>query len=154
VPRNWEPENWAQADAARVARAITRLREEDGKSAQWISDRTTELGCRISRAVITDLENGRRRYVAVHELVMLAKALELSPLQLLYTDDDGAQIEIRPGESVPRLVAVQEFSGINEAVLNDYESQVQQLLKSSQYVASATRELHRLLKREGSADGG
>lgn len=145
MPQGWEPENWAEAQASRVAREITRLR--GSHSAQWLSDRTEELtGWRVSRSVITDLENGRRRHVGVHELVVLALALSVAPLQLLYGSDDGAQIEYRPGEVVPRLLAVQEFSGITDRAIDDYERRVEALRAAVEATNAAAQEIDNILK--------
>ena len=125
MPQNWEPRDWSEGVAARVARVVTELR--GANSAQWVSDRTHELGCRISRSVIADLENGRRRYVSVHELVMLSQALSVSPLDLLYGTNNGAEVEFLPDDRVMRLTAVQRFSGINEEVLVHYEELIASL---------------------------
>lgn len=155
MPQDWEPKDWAEAHAARVAREVARLR--DPKSAQWLSDRTAELGYRVSRSVITDLENGRRKYVAAHELVMLAKALNVAPLQLLYGNDDGMKIEYLPGEKVARLLAVQNFSGISEEVLKQYENSMESVLRATETVREAVKALVHLKTKDpdrSAQDGG
>ncbi|BBX00467.1 hypothetical protein MMOR_14030 [Mycolicibacterium moriokaense] len=137
MPQDWEPKDWAEAHASRAAREIARLREP--RSAQWLSDRTAELGYRVSRSVIADLENGRRKYLAVHELVVLAKALDVAPLQLLYGQDNALTIEYLPGDEVTRLSAVQNFSGISEEILKRYEETVESLLKAAEAARDAAR---------------
>jgi transcriptional regulator with XRE-family HTH domain len=83
-----------------------------GMSAQQLADRTAELGMPVSRPVIADLENGRRRYVTTTELIALAQALRAtSPLDLLYPED-LAEIEAVAGQVVPRVAAVRNFTGI------------------------------------------
>ena len=129
--------------ASRVAREITRLRKS--RSTQWLSDRTHELGYRVSRSMITDLENGRRRYVATHELIVLARALSTSPIDLLYGSDNGAN-EILPGESVPRLVAIQRFTGIDENVLQEYEEAIANMLAAAESAREGAQETANLLK--------
>ena len=73
--------DWAQAQVRGIGAAIRANR--GGRSAKWISDKTEELGLRISRSTLTDIEIGRRKYVAVHELSLIAAALGVSPCDLL-----------------------------------------------------------------------
>lgn len=118
---NWgvPPKNWAEEQAHRVALEIRRLRGK--RSAQWLADRTRELGSPVTRAVISDLEIGRRRYVTTAEVVVLARALDTAPIALLYPYPyygDEATIQVLPtpdGEQpreVPKIDAVQWFSGV------------------------------------------
>lgn len=67
--------------AVRVGQAVKALRGR--VSAQALSDRTADLGLRVPRSTIADMETGRRRHVAVHELLMLAAALGTTPSDLL-----------------------------------------------------------------------
>jgi hypothetical protein len=112
MPQNWEkepPRDWAEREAHRVAVEIKRLR--DPRSAQWVADRTRELGHTVSRTVIADLENGRRRYITTAELVVLAAALETAPIALLYPPPYREDVEVLPGQTKQKITAVQEFSG-------------------------------------------
>jgi hypothetical protein len=103
------PQNWEEDQANRVAQEIRRLRHP--RSAQWLSDRTGELGHRISRPVISDLENGRRRYVTTAELCVLAWALKVPPVALLYPDLPDGPVEVVPGVDKSSIEAVMWFSG-------------------------------------------
>jgi hypothetical protein len=112
MPQNWDkepPKDWAEREAHRVALEIKRLR--DPRSAQWLADRTRELGHTVSRTVIADLENGRRRYITTAELVVLAAALETAPIALLYPPPYSEDVEVLPGQTRQKISAVQEFSG-------------------------------------------
>lgn len=109
MPQDWEPQDWAEQQASRVAREIIRLR--DKRSAQWLSDETERLGYRVSRAVIADLENGRRKYVTTAELTVLAVALDTAPIALLFPPSYDEVIEILPGFPYAKLTAVEAFSG-------------------------------------------
>lgn len=111
MPQDWEPADWAEQQAHRVAREIRRLRA--GRSAQWLSDQTEELGYRINRSVIADLENGRRRYVTSVELTMFALALETAPMALLFPGPDYREkIDVMPKLGpVPEIWGVQWFAG-------------------------------------------
>ena len=92
-----------------MAQEVRRLREP--RSAQWLSDRTRKLGYCVTRSVIADLENGRRRYVTTAELCVLAWALKVPPIQLLYPDLPDGTVEIVPDVDKPSIEAVMWFSG-------------------------------------------
>lgn len=80
--------------------------EPPKKSAQWISDRTAELGYLVSRSTIADLEIGRRKHVLVPELLVLAAALEVPPMQLLFPDLPHGDTEVLPGVNMRAVDAV------------------------------------------------
>lgn len=104
------PTNWAERQAHRIAGEITRLR--GNKSAQWLADRTKALDHEVSRSVISDLENGRRRYVTTAELTVLAAALNVSPVVLVYPGPYQNKVEILPGRESAEFNAAQWFSGL------------------------------------------
>jgi hypothetical protein len=74
------------------------------------------------------MENGRRRFVTVAELVMFAKALNTSPVALVYSGEpDGydLSVEVSPGSNQTQIDAAQWFSGLLEthyATRGDAES--------------------------------
>ncbi len=109
----WEsrpPVGWAENQAYRVAREIRRLRGK--RSAQWLADRTKELGCQVSRSVISDLELGRRRYVTTSELMILARALDTYPLVLMCPPPYDVYVDALPNaEPTMKIVAAEWFSG-------------------------------------------
>ena len=74
---------WSDDLVARVASAARRQRITKGLSAAALSERTAALGHPISRAVISDFETGRKRGLEVAELVVIARALDVPPIQLL-----------------------------------------------------------------------
>ncbi len=103
-------DEWQQAQVALVGRAVRELRGT--RSTQWVSDRTEELGLRVNRSTITDLEIGRRKYVALHEISLLAAALGVPPTVLLTWGSlpDG-EVETLPGRVVPADQAVAWWGG-------------------------------------------
>ena len=107
------PRNWAEEQARRTALEIRRLRGR--QSAQWLADRTKELGSPITRAVISDLELGRRRYVTSAELIVLAAALDTAPITLLYPPPYDETIELMPGVEEPKIAVVDWFCSDNNA---------------------------------------
>lgn len=72
---------WRRGQVLRIGDAIRHTRGR--MSAQRLSDATAELGERVERSTITDIENGRRKYVAVHEISLIALALGVTPAALL-----------------------------------------------------------------------
>jgi hypothetical protein len=107
------PQEWADEQGTRVAEAVRSVRRRKKRSAQWVADRTAEIGYPISRATIADLENGRRKWVTIAELLVLARALNTAPIALLYPDPlSGDSIEILPkGVTGSKTFALQWFSG-------------------------------------------
>lgn len=71
----------------------------EGRTAAAVASRT-KIGKPLTRAVISDLETGRKKTLEVSELLTLAVALNVSPLSLLIPDvlDD---VEVLPGYTVP-----------------------------------------------------
>ncbi|WCS17528.1 hypothetical protein MML61_22455 [Mycobacterium marinum] len=118
MPQDWEPESWDESQASNVARQVNKLRGQ--RSAQWLSDETHQHGYRVSRATIADLENGRRRYVTVAEVAVLAAALNTAPVALLYPGPNyNEHIEVLPRIADRKIEAVQWFSGIRDHGFTD-----------------------------------
>lgn len=109
MPQDWTPESWSDEQARRIATEVIRLR--GARSTQWLSDRTEELGFRVSRSVIADLENGRRRYVTIAELMILALALDAPPIALIYPRPYDESMEVVPRLRETKMWALQWFSG-------------------------------------------
>jgi len=101
--------DWPGSTSRRIASEIKRLRA--GNSVQWLSDRTAELGHRVSRSTIADMEVGRRSRIEVVELIILARALGVPPLLLLYPGVPGEAVEAVPGVEGSSWEAAQWFSG-------------------------------------------
>lgn len=94
---------WKQEQVIRIGNAVRVLR--DRRSAAWLSDATAELGERVERSTITDIEIGRRKYVAVHELAVLALALGVTPAALLtYGSMPDGPVTVAPGLPAPAQV--------------------------------------------------
>ena len=91
---------WERTATARIGDAIRGLRHEQGLSAQKLSERLAELGLNISRASISALENGSRPYVTVTEVMLFARALNTSPITLIFPGLDYS-------ETIEALPAVQ-----------------------------------------------
>jgi hypothetical protein len=98
--------------AAGIGKAI---KQQRGRSpAIWLERRTEALGLKITRQAIADLECGRRRFVTTAELLVLAAALNTTPIALMYpdsSDEPDNVVEVLPGIRVSGFQAAQWFSG-------------------------------------------
>ena len=101
--------SWAEDTTIRIAATVKALRGK--RSAQWLADRTAELGHPISRTAISNLEVGRKRAVDVPELIVLARALGVPPLLLLYPALAAGEVEVLPGHRTSSWGALQWSAG-------------------------------------------
>ncbi len=101
--------DWAVRYTQVVAAQVRYYRNLRGVSAQWLSDRSAELGMPIARAVISNMENGKRESISIGEVLCLAKALEVAPIDLL-TVQDG-KTEVAPGLTLDRVSAAGWIAG-------------------------------------------
>jgi len=101
--------NWAESTAYRIGIAVKALRGKH--SAQWLADRTKNLGHPISRTAISNLEVGRKLSLDVPELIVLAMALGVPPLLLLYPELSAGEVEVLPGQRTTAWSAAQWFAG-------------------------------------------
>lgn len=105
-------DSWPDEITARIAGEIRRLREDVlGVSGQRLSDRTAELGHRVSRSTISEIETGRRKSITVADLVILAAALDTVPIALIYPGPYGGDVRVLPDLSAPQIWAVRWFAG-------------------------------------------
>ena len=91
--------------------AVKHARERRRISAQQLSDITVDLGYPVSRNTLTNYENGRKQSLDVVELIVLAMALEVPPIMLLYGGHPDDPIEVTPGHEIPTVGALAWFSG-------------------------------------------
>lgn len=103
---------WAARCAATIGSCVARYRAERKLSAQQLADTCSLLGMpSISRVVITKLENGRREAVSTAELAVLAMALDVAPVLLLFPLGHTETVEVLPGLDVDPYAAIQWFGG-------------------------------------------
>jgi transcriptional regulator with XRE-family HTH domain len=100
---------WAEELNRRMAIAIKTARA--GRSAQWLADETERLGHPISRAAIANYESGRKKGLDVAELLVLAAALRIPPLTILYPKLPDGPVEVLPTVQVTSWDAAAWFSG-------------------------------------------
>lgn len=106
---NMTQSEWGDETIRRIAEAVRSARGK--RSVQWVADRTAELGHPISRAAISNLEVGRKAGVDITELVVLARALEVAPVMLIYPDLMNGPVEVLPGQITSSFEAYKWFAG-------------------------------------------
>lgn len=82
---------------AEIAERVRELRNAQGLSARALADRCAELGMPgLNRRVLSNLENGKRTYVTVAELFVLAAALHTTPTNLALPADSTRFVRVLP----------------------------------------------------------
>ncbi len=97
--------------SADVGQRVARCRIKAEMTVQALADRCKDLGLPLDRTVITKLEKGRRQSVTVPELLVLARALRVSPLALIFPVGQADTIEVLPSTPMAPFQAAQWFSG-------------------------------------------
>jgi transcriptional regulator with XRE-family HTH domain len=100
---------WSESLTDRVARAVRSAR--GSRSAQEIADETARLGYPMTRSQIANLESGRKRSVDIAELIILAAALGVPPVALLFPDLPDGDVEDLPGQLVSSAAGLVLFTG-------------------------------------------
>lgn len=111
---------WASDMHARIAAAIKRARGK--RSAQWLADRTVELGYPITRAQIANYESGRKKNLDLAELMVLAEALNTAPVALVYPSPLVDEVEVLPDVECSRYEAAQWFSGLEYRLIEQADT--------------------------------
>jgi len=100
--------------AHRIGRHLANIRDQRGISAQELAGLTDDLECPVSRSTIANLESGRKTSVSVVEVTVLAAALNIAPIRLLF-DVAGPDIELLPTKRSGAVRAANWFSGLAPA---------------------------------------
>lgn len=88
-------------------------------STQKLADRTDELGMPIPRSVLANLESGRRDTVSVAEVLVLAAALNVAPIDLICPVGFDEAIELPAGHGMEPLIARRWFTGMWKLDIDD-----------------------------------
>jgi transcriptional regulator with XRE-family HTH domain len=110
--KDW-PKSIAKLVGQRIAYFREQARDERGRklTVQALANRCAELGLPLGRPTIAKLENGLRETITVGELHVLAKALGVSPADLVLPLGQAAEVEVLPGQHMDTWDAVLWFSG-------------------------------------------
>lgn len=104
-------DDWSTGLALSIAAEVRRHRQEQGLSAQQLSERCAQVGMPIQRSVLANLESGRRSTVTVAEVLVLAAALRVAPAQLIFPVGYQEKVEVVPGVEDSPYEAVQWLRG-------------------------------------------
>ena len=85
-------------------------------SAQRLADRTHELGHHLTRSTIAGMEAGRRGTVTVADLLVLAVALDVSPVALVFPVGYEQHTEYLPDQQIETLTGAEWWSGLGQPV--------------------------------------
>jgi transcriptional regulator with XRE-family HTH domain len=103
---------WQKDMAERVGRAVQTRRQDLKMTAAVLAKRTAELGYPVSRVAIGKLENNHREgKFDLAELLVLAAALDIAPLELLYPGAPDQVVELLPSQTATTLDASTWFIG-------------------------------------------
>lgn len=108
-------EVWAASWAQTVGRRVKSERVRLGLTAAQLSERTAQVGYPIDRSAIARMESQPRPAIYVHHLLVLAAALGISPLSLLF-DPTRAWTESTPGVTKSTIEALMSWWAINRDV--------------------------------------
>ena len=107
---------WSSRIAASVGERVAYFREritdERGRklTAQGLADRCTQLGLPLTRPTVAKLEKGLRDTITVGEVQVLAAALGVPPIALVYPLGQRQAVEILPGTQAETWAAVKWFT--------------------------------------------
>ncbi|WP_052493108.1 helix-turn-helix domain-containing protein [Rhodococcus sp. MEB064] len=153
-----EARRWQLDLAARVGQAVRYWRDDvRGYSASRLSERCADLGYPISRVAVSKIENNvRAGKLELAELMVLARALDVSPVQLVYPSLPYGGVENTPGAEERSLDALMWFVGrgqvhyrlpdpqlaeiAGEEVTDEHRAQHEE----NQRYAEATRSMHQI----------
>lgn len=160
---------WAAQIAKRVGQRVAHYRAlvpgekaKPGITAQSLAERCTNLGVPMERTVIAKLEKGTRQTITVGELIVLARALGVPPVALLFDFGGQETTEALPGRDVDTWAALKWFTGEGDRLPGDSDRQQDiepvELFREHEHSVEAWRnqraELQRVLDSRGQAGHG
>lgn len=104
-------QDWQRALSSRIGAAIQRERKERDLSAAKLASRCAELGLPIHRVTITKIEGGRSSF-DLGELIVIAAALGVPPVALIFPAMPDGSVEVLPGEITNSDDAAEWFAGM------------------------------------------
>lgn len=151
-------DGWHAATAKRIGKAIARRRKYLGMTAQQLSERCAELHVPIHRTTITKIENGRPRF-DLGELIVLAVALDVAPVALIYPHLPDGAVDRLPGDSASSAGASWWFTGEHDESNEPLPGDLNELLRLTRerYKKMAQMEaiddlLYRIAERGGAVE--
>jgi hypothetical protein len=91
---------WEERLTKIVAQQIQNWRDVRGVTAVQLENLTENLGHRVSKSVIANLENDRRESISLAEFLVISAALDIPPILLLAPVGKVSVMEILPGVDI------------------------------------------------------
>lgn len=113
-------------------RLAKRLREDRRWSAEQLAAAMAKAGVPWTRDTVVNLETGRRKRIAAHELLALAYVLDIAPVVLISGLDDLGMVPVTPNLAVTALEARDWMFGFTALSGTDEERYVANLPAISQ----------------------
>lgn len=108
--------SWSERVTDQIVESVAHYQGIRKVSTQELANRCTELGWPVKRASLSGLLTQRsRQSITVQELTVLARALEVPPVALLFPVHAGGRVEVLDGVEVDTMVAAEWWSGSPDA---------------------------------------
>ena len=101
MQRKQPPRPTPQGPTDHFRQRVRQVRERRGYSQVELAAEVNKLGVAMDRAVLANLEFGRRQSVTLEQAMGLAAALGVNPVDLLLPQDDEAEVAVAPKERHP-----------------------------------------------------
>ena len=144
---------WGARWSAGIGRNVGKARRAVGLTGEQLAQKTKQIGHEVTRSVIANIETGRRETVTVQDIAVLAAALGVPPVALLY-DVSGPRVAALPGQEMDAIEAEEWWSGHHGAgiVRLDSDFKASKKLQDEQLAAlNAKRGLFQLERSFGKA---
>lgn len=108
--------SWQARSAVAIGSRVKEVRQQAGRGVQVVANYcTNELGFKTLRTTLANLETGTRKSVTIGEITVLAEALKVSPMVLLFPPDaheneEAGAVEYLPGQHAAPLEAWRRFT--------------------------------------------
>lgn len=144
---------WAESLHGRTAQAIRDARNRAGMSAQDVADLTGKLGYAVSRDKIANYESGRKQGLDLSEFLVIAAALRVPPVTLIFGGPPDEPVQVLPGNYATMVDGLAWLCGdpaLADEGITDQESYNARLLRLIRERARAQRDFD--LARKVKAD--
>lgn len=119
VPIPIPSDSWPTELADAIGLRVRHYRQALRMSVQQLSDAVAELGVTIGRPVLSNLETGRRHAISVPELFVLARALGVAPVLLLFPIGRDETMQVLPSQEMGTWQALKWFAGEGDFLVRD-----------------------------------
>lgn len=130
--RNIIKQTWTESLHERIAQNIKDARNTAGMSAQDVADRTQKLGYGVSRDKIANYESGRKQGLDLSEFLVIAAALRVPPVTLIFSGPPDEPVQVLPGHYATTVTGLAWLCGdpaLADDGITDQESYNATLLK-------------------------